>query len=106
MGKIVSFECTVLKDSDEKLLRMFDRHTASIRSLSDRYARIGLPCLSCGELSEQSLEWLRVHDRLYCFACGDAINLNLPETQAYIESLSKAAAHIPLFASLTVETLD
>ena len=85
---------------------MFRRRKPSIRTLSDRYARIGLPCLSCGELSEQSLEWLRAHDRLYCFACGDSINLNLPENQAYIESLSKAAAHIPLFDTVALETRD
>jgi hypothetical protein len=73
-----------------------------MRSLSDKYARIGLPCLNCGEHSEQSVAWLRLHDRLFCFACGVPIDLKRPENRAYIERLSNAAANMPLFSTVNL----
>ena len=57
-----------------------------MRYLSDTYARIGLPCLNCGEHSEQSIDWLRMHERLFCFACGVSIDLTKPENRAYIHA--------------------
>src|SRR6476620_9119555 len=71
--------------------------SSNFRALGDKYAKIGLPCLHCGETTEQSLEWLRSHDRLFCFACGIPIELNNRENGAYIEWLSQAAALVPLF---------
>jgi DNA-directed RNA polymerase subunit N (RpoN/RPB10) len=62
----------------------------------DKYAKIGLPCLNCGEHTEQSVPWLEMHDRLFCFACGSAINLTTPEFREYIKELSRlgAALHV------------
>ena len=72
---------------------------ANMRILSDRYAKICVPCLNCGEYSEQPVEWLRVHDRLFCFACGVPIDLRRPENRVHIERLSKAAAAMPFFTA-------
>ena len=85
---------------------MFKPLSLNIRALSDKYAKIGFPCLHCGETSEQSLDWLRTHDRLFCFACGIPIELNHPENGAYIERLSRAAAEVPLFHGNSLEAAD
>lgn len=64
--------------------------------LMDKYAKVGLPCLDCGEHTEQSVAWLKVHDRLFCFACGSPIDLTTPENRIFVDQLSKAGASFPI----------
>jgi hypothetical protein len=64
--------------------------------LMDKYAKIGLACLNCGEHTEQSVAGLKVHDRLFCFAYGSAINLTTPENRTFIDQLSKIGASLPI----------
>lgn len=68
-----------------------------MRILGDKYAKIGFPCLNCGEHTEQSIEWLRMHDRMYCYACGAAIELTSAQNRLYVHRVSEAASALPVF---------
>lgn len=64
--------------------------------LMDKYAKVGLPCLDCGEHTEQSVSWLKMHERLFCFACGSAIDLTTPENRGFVDQISKIGASLPI----------